>query len=55
LTRHVTAIPTVQPAEIRRLTEDKAFDITQMRHLLGIEPISLAQGLAQTFAAYQES
>jgi nucleoside-diphosphate-sugar epimerase len=54
-TRHVTAIPTVQPAEIRRLVEDKAFDIAQMRHLLGVEPVSLSQGLALTFDAHHGS
>jgi len=49
LTRHVAALPTVRPEEVRRLMEDKAFDITPMRGLLGFEPISLAQGLALTF------
>jgi nucleoside-diphosphate-sugar epimerase len=54
LTRHVTALPTIQPEEIRRLVEDKAFDIAPMRETLGIEPISLAEGLALTFAPPQE-
>jgi nucleoside-diphosphate-sugar epimerase len=49
LTRHVAALPTVRPEEIRRLTEDKAFDITAMRTLLRVEPVSLAEGLASTF------
>ena len=31
LTRHVAALPTIEPAEIRRLVEDKAFDIAPMR------------------------
>jgi uncharacterized protein YbjT (DUF2867 family) len=43
----------VQPEEIRRLLEDKAFDITPMRDLLHIAPVSLAQGLALTFAPPQ--
>ena len=42
-------LPTIRPAEIRRLLEDKAFDITEMRQTLGIEPIGLIEGLAQTF------
>ena len=54
LTRHVAAIPTVQPDEIRRLMEDKAFDIAKMHALLGVEPISLTQGLALTFAPPHE-
>ncbi len=54
LTRHVTAVPTVRPEEIRRLIEDKAFDVTPMRALLGVEPIGLAKGLALTFAPPQD-
>jgi hypothetical protein len=42
-------LPTITANEIRRLLEDKAFDITAMRTQLGIDPISLAQGLARTF------
>jgi nucleoside-diphosphate-sugar epimerase len=49
LTRHVTTVPTIRPEEIRRLMEDKAFDITEMRTILGVEPIALAEGLALTF------
>ena len=49
LTRHVAALPTIQPEEIRRLMENKAYDIAAMRSLLRIEPISLARGLAATF------
>jgi uncharacterized protein YbjT (DUF2867 family) len=54
LTKHVSALPTIQPEEIRRLVEDKAFDIGPMRDLLGIEPVPLAEGLAQTFAPPHE-
>jgi uncharacterized protein YbjT (DUF2867 family) len=51
ITKHVKALPTIQPEEIRRLVEDKAFDIRPMRRLLGVEPIGLAKGLAMTFGA----
>jgi nucleoside-diphosphate-sugar epimerase len=51
LTRLLPLIPTIQAAEIRRLTEDKAFDIAAMRALLGFEPVSLEIGLARTFGA----
>ncbi|MDR3529646.1 MAG: NAD(P)H-binding protein [Rhodopila sp.] len=54
MTKHVAAMPTVQPAEIRRLMEDKAFEIGPMRTILGIEPVPLAQGLALTFAPAHE-
>jgi nucleoside-diphosphate-sugar epimerase len=49
LTRHVTALPRIEPEEVRRLVEDKAFDVTEMRNVLGVEPIPLMQGLALTF------
>jgi nucleoside-diphosphate-sugar epimerase len=55
LTRHVSGIPTIQPAEIRRLVEDKAFDIAPMRTLLGVEPVALAKGLALTFGQSHDS
>ena len=54
LTKHVTALPRVQPEEIRRLVEDKAFDIEPMRRLLGVEPIPLDEGLALTFTPTHE-
>jgi uncharacterized protein YbjT (DUF2867 family) len=54
LINHVTALPTVQPEEIRRLMEDKAFDIAPMRNLLLADPVSLAQGLALTFAPHPD-
>lgn len=41
-------LPRIRPTEIRRLTEDKAFDIAPMR-ALGVEPIPLAEGLRRTF------
>lgn len=49
LSRWLPLLPTIQAAEIRRLTEDKAFDITAMRSELGIEPTTLPKGLAMTF------
>ncbi len=54
LTRRVTALPPVQPEEIRRLVEDKAFDIGPMRALLSVDPIPLAKGLALTLAPHHE-
>jgi nucleoside-diphosphate-sugar epimerase len=42
-------LPRVTRAEVLRLTEDKAFDITPARRLLGFDPMPLAAGLALTF------
>jgi nucleoside-diphosphate-sugar epimerase len=53
VTAWLPLLPTVQAAEVRRLTEDKAFDIEPMRGLLGVEPVPLHTGLARTFAASQ--
>lgn len=44
------ARPRIEADEIRRLTEDKAFDIAPMRETLGVTPIPLAEGLRLTFA-----
>ncbi len=49
LTRCLPGLPRIGADEIRRLTEDKAFDILPMRRELGVSPRSLAEGLAQTF------
>ncbi|HWL81548.1 MAG TPA: NADH-ubiquinone oxidoreductase [Roseomonas sp.] len=49
LTPFLPVLPTIQADEIRRLTEDKAFDITPMRARLGVTPRPLAEGLAATF------
>jgi nucleoside-diphosphate-sugar epimerase len=46
-------MPRVDRAEIRRLLEDKAFDIGAMRRILGIAPLPLAEGLARLFARSQ--
>ncbi|MBU6497538.1 MAG: NAD(P)H-binding protein [Rhodospirillales bacterium] len=48
LTR-LPGLPRIRAAELRRLTEDKAFDIAPMRARLGVAPIGLDEGLAQTF------
>jgi len=50
LTRLLPFLPNVRTAEIRRLLEDKAFDIGPMRTLLGVTPMPLEAGLARTFA-----
>jgi nucleoside-diphosphate-sugar epimerase len=47
-------LPDVGPAEIRRLLEDKAFDITPARQRLGFDPIPLDEGLARTFATQHD-
>lgn len=49
LSRFVPLLPTIGANEVRRLTEDKAFDIAPMRAALGFEPVALAEGLAATF------
>ena len=48
LTR-LPGLPTIRPAEIRRLLEDKAFPIAPMRAALGVDPMALGPGLARTF------
>lgn len=45
-------LPRIRPAEIRRLLEDKAFDIGPMRATLDVEPIDLTAGLALTFGRH---
>ena len=42
-------LPSVSADEIRRLGEDKAFDIGPMFATLGVRPMPLADGLARTF------
>jgi nucleoside-diphosphate-sugar epimerase len=49
LVTRLPMLPTVRGAEIRRLLEDKAFDITPMRRVLGVSPIPLEDGLGLTF------
>jgi nucleoside-diphosphate-sugar epimerase len=50
LARLVPGLPRVGADEIRRLTENKDFDIAPMRSRLGVEPVPLAEGLRRTFA-----
>jgi uncharacterized protein YbjT (DUF2867 family) len=49
LARPIPGLPPIGPGEVRRLLEDKAFDIAPMRTQLGIVPIDLRDGLARTF------
>jgi nucleoside-diphosphate-sugar epimerase len=49
LTTVLPLVPTVRPAEIRRLLEDKAFDVTPMIAALGVRPMPLPDGLMRTF------
>ncbi|GBR54226.1 NADH-ubiquinone oxidoreductase 39-40 kDa subunit [Neokomagataea thailandica NBRC 106555] len=44
-TRYIPIIPTIFPEEVRRLSEDKAFDITAMERRLKFTPLSLEEGL----------
>jgi len=49
LTCWLPGVPGIASAEVRRLLEDKAFDIGPMRERLGVEPMSLETGLRLTF------
>jgi nucleoside-diphosphate-sugar epimerase len=49
LTAALPFLPAVSAAEIRRLQEDKAFDIGPMSATLGVRPVPLAAGLAALF------
>jgi nucleoside-diphosphate-sugar epimerase len=50
LTQVLPWIPKISIPEVRRLLENKNFDISDMRHRLGVEPIGLDMMLARTFA-----
>jgi len=50
LTAWLPGLPTIQAEQIRRLLEDKAFDISGMIATLGVRPVALAEGLARTFS-----
>jgi nucleoside-diphosphate-sugar epimerase len=54
LTRLLPFLPGIGADEVRRLTEDKAFDIGPMRSRLGVTPIPLEEGLRRTFAVVRE-
>ena len=49
--QHVPLLPRIEPAEVRRLMEDKAFDINPMIAALGVHPMPLEDGLRRTFLA----
>jgi hypothetical protein len=49
ITALLPLVPTVRSAEIRRLLEDKAFDIAPMIATLGVRPMPLADGLLRSF------
>jgi uncharacterized protein YbjT (DUF2867 family) len=51
LTAVLPGLPRIRAAEIRRLTEDKAFSVAEMSATLGVTPMPLDAGLARTFAA----
>ncbi|GAN86848.1 NADH-ubiquinone oxidoreductase [Komagataeibacter intermedius] len=46
---HPPGLPRIMPAEVRRLLEDKIFDIAPMRTQLGLAPTPLSVGLERTF------
>jgi uncharacterized protein YbjT (DUF2867 family) len=48
--QYIPVLPRIRPSEIRRLTEDKNFDVRPMIEILGLEPIPLIEGLTRTFA-----
>jgi uncharacterized protein YbjT (DUF2867 family) len=50
LSRILPRVPSIRPAEIRRLLEDKAFSVGPMVSRLGVHSLPLAEGLARTFA-----
>ena len=47
ITRYIPKIPTIDPAEVKRLLEDKHFDTVDMQRTLGITPRSFETGMAQ--------
>ncbi|HQT64478.1 MAG: NADH-ubiquinone oxidoreductase [Acidocella sp. 20-57-95] len=52
LLRFIPRMPHVSIDEIKRLLEDKNFEITAMRDILQVEPVQLAQGLSLTFQSH---
>ncbi len=55
LGKRLPGFPQAGPDEIRRLAENKDFDITEMVKLLGVTPISLNEGLARAFSEPQNT
>jgi uncharacterized protein YbjT (DUF2867 family) len=51
LLQHVPQLPAVRREEVRRLLEDKEFDVRPTQQILKVWPIPLHAGLARTFAA----
>ena len=49
LARAVPGLPRVEPDALRRLCEDRGFDIAPARRLLGFDPMPLDLGLAWSF------
>ena len=47
-TRLLPGAPRIEPSEVRRLLEDKAFDIGEMRRRLGVEPLGLDEMLRRS-------
>jgi uncharacterized protein YbjT (DUF2867 family) len=47
--RYMPFLPRIRPAEIRRLLEDKSFDVRPMIDKLGFTAMPLREGLARTF------
>ncbi|GBR46392.1 SDR family oxidoreductase [Neokomagataea thailandica] len=54
-TRCFSFVPTIKPEEIRRLLEDKIFDITPMQERLNVHPSSLDDGLERLFSSSNEA
>lgn len=50
LTPLVPGLPTIRSDEVRRLGEDKVFDISDMRQLLKVDPIPVEIGLSRMFS-----
>lgn len=49
LTTVLPFLPRIRRDEIRRLSEDKAFPISEMKQRLGVQPMPLSEGLRRTF------
>ncbi|OUJ14178.1 NADH-ubiquinone oxidoreductase [Acetobacter sp. DsW_063] len=49
VTRAIPGAPDIGGAEVRRLLEDKAFNVTEMRERLGVTPLALQEGLERLF------
>ena len=49
VTRLLPGLPAIRLTGVRRLSEDKAFDITEIRACFGFDPITLGAGLGHMF------